>query len=114
MKTEALIDFETAQSPTTHPSTTMKREGTLNHTDTSPIKLRKNWNAREMQALFAESAGRTDHRIYLSDEHPSELQSLIRTSFAVFSQITTSLHHITPPLYTIIRVTYTIRNPQSQ
>src|SRR3546814_1784572 len=91
MKTEALIDFETAQSPTTHPSTTMKREETMNHTDTSPIKLRKNWNAREMQALFDERAGRTDPRIYTdedlyqrSEEHTSELQSLMRISYAVF------------------------------
>src|SRR3546814_15721156 len=68
MKTEALIDFETAQSPTTHPSTTMKREETMNHTDTSPIKLRKNWNAREMQALFDERAGRTDPRIYTDQD----------------------------------------------
>src|SRR3546814_2026865 len=69
----------------------MKREETMNHTDTSPIKLRKNWNAREMQALFDERAGRTDPRIYTdedlyqrSEEHTSELQSLMRISYAVF------------------------------
>src|SRR3546814_17277075 len=62
LKTEALIDFETAQSPTTHPSTTMKREETMNHPDTSPIKLRKNWNAPERQPPFDNSAARPDHR----------------------------------------------------
>jgi benzene/toluene/chlorobenzene dioxygenase subunit alpha len=40
----------------------------MNHTDTSPIKLRKNWNASEMQALFDERAGRIDPRIYTDED----------------------------------------------
>src|SRR3546814_5287937 len=87
------------RTDTLFPYTTLFRS-TMNHTDTSPIKLRKNWNAREMQALFDERAGRTDPRIYTdedlyqielervfgrrSEEHTSELQSLMRISYAVF------------------------------
>src|SRR3546814_13776323 len=67
----------------------MKREETMNHTDTSPIKLRKNWNAREMQALFDERAGRTDPRIYTDEDlYQIELERVFGRSWLLLGHET--------------------------
>src|SRR3546814_2465460 len=61
----------------------------MNHTDTSPIKLRKNWNAREMQALFDERAGRTDPRIYTDEDlYQIELERVFGRSWLLLGHET--------------------------